>query len=151
MPKPAKNKRSLQIADESGLQIQVTLWGNNATKLEFTEGKVFAIKGAKVSDYQGKSLNAGDDTQIFLNPENKRTEELTRWYMTKPEALNSITQNNLNREGSNNPDQPRVAENFKLIQELIEAVNADLNESSNPWNSSGKPQKAKFYKISGFI
>jgi replication factor A1 len=60
MPKPAKNKRSLQIADESGLQIQVTLWGNNATKLEFTEGKVFAIKGAKVSDYQGKSLNAGD-------------------------------------------------------------------------------------------
>jgi ssDNA-binding replication factor A large subunit len=37
------------------------LWGKNATKLDLTEGKVFAVKGAKVSDYGGKSLNAGDE------------------------------------------------------------------------------------------
>jgi len=32
---PSKDKRSLQIADESGLAIQLTLWGGNATKHEF--------------------------------------------------------------------------------------------------------------------
>lgn len=47
--------------DQTGLQIQLTLWGKNATKLELSEGRVFAVKGAKVSDYGGKSLNAGDE------------------------------------------------------------------------------------------
>jgi replication factor A1 len=71
MTKPPKDKRSLQISDESGLQIQVTLWGGNASRLNFTEGAVLAIKSAKVSDYGGKSLNAGDEhSQIFINPDN---------------------------------------------------------------------------------
>jgi len=56
----------LNLADETGLQIQLTLWGKNATKLDFTEGHVLAVKGARVSDYGGKSLNAGDEhSQIF--------------------------------------------------------------------------------------
>jgi replication factor A1 len=59
--RPAKDKRSLTLVDESGLQIQLTLWGKNATRLEFSEGRVLAIKGAKVSEYGGKSLNAGDE------------------------------------------------------------------------------------------
>ena len=60
-PRPAKDKRSLQLADETGLQIQVTLWGTHATRLPFQVGAVLAIKGARVSDYGGKSLNAGDE------------------------------------------------------------------------------------------
>jgi ssDNA-binding replication factor A large subunit len=39
----------------------VTLWGINATKLEFREGSVLAIRGAKVSDYGGKTLNSGHE------------------------------------------------------------------------------------------
>ena len=59
--RPPKDKRTLQLVDETGLQIQLTLWGNNATRLELAEGRVFAVKGARVSDYGGKSLNAGDE------------------------------------------------------------------------------------------
>lgn len=54
-----KDRRQISIADESGLAIQVTLWGGNATKLDFREGEVLAIRGAKVSDYGGKTLNSG--------------------------------------------------------------------------------------------
>jgi hypothetical protein len=32
---PSKDKRTLSLADESGLSIQLTLWGNNATKENF--------------------------------------------------------------------------------------------------------------------
>jgi replication factor A1 len=63
---PSKDKRTLQIADESSLAIQVTLWGKNATKLELREGAVLAIRGARVSDYGGKTLNSGDEhSQIY--------------------------------------------------------------------------------------
>jgi replication factor A1 len=50
-PKPAKDRRNLTITDESGLEISVTLWGGNATKQPYEEGRILQIKGAKVSDY----------------------------------------------------------------------------------------------------
>ncbi len=75
----------------------MTLWGNNATKLVYAEGRVLAIKGARVSDYGGKSLNAGDEhSQVFLDPVGDlRCEKLYKWYASaSPEQLkntNSIT------------------------------------------------------------
>lgn len=47
-----------------------------------------AIKGAKVSDYNGKSLNAGDGhSQLTIEPDNKRVQELKEWYQKNPTAL----------------------------------------------------------------
>ena len=40
-----------------------------------------ALRGARVSDYNGKSLNSGDEhSQMFIDPEHKRTTELKAWY-----------------------------------------------------------------------
>lgn len=62
------------------------MWGRNATKLPYEEGHVLAIKGAKVSDYGGKSLNAGDEhSQLFLDPEHPRTQKLRLWYLADPQ------------------------------------------------------------------
>jgi ssDNA-binding replication factor A large subunit len=59
------------------LSISVTLWGANASKLEFREGHVLAIRGAKVSDFNGKTLNSGDEhSQIYIDVDHKRTREL---------------------------------------------------------------------------
>ena len=49
------------IADESNLCITVSLWGNNARIQNYSEGAVMGLRGARVSDYSGKSLNAGDE------------------------------------------------------------------------------------------
>jgi len=39
-----------------------------------------AVKGVRVSDYGGKSLNAGNEhSLIFINIDHKRTRELTQW------------------------------------------------------------------------
>ena len=74
---PSKDKRTLQICDESGLGIALTLWGKNASKFDFREGDVAAIKGTRVSDYQGKTLNSGEEhSQIYINLDLKRTKEL---------------------------------------------------------------------------
>lgn len=40
-----------------------------------------ALKGARVSDYGGKSLNSGDEhSNMFIDPKNKRTDALKSWY-----------------------------------------------------------------------
>jgi ssDNA-binding replication factor A large subunit len=53
-----RHKRILTLLDESA-KMQVTMWSSNAT-LNYQMGKVIAIRGARVSDFQGKSLNSGD-------------------------------------------------------------------------------------------
>jgi replication factor A1 len=76
-PKPQKERRTVTITDESKLEIQVTLWSGNANKVPFAEGRIVQIKGAKVSDYGGRSLNAGEEhSQVFLDGDHKRVREL---------------------------------------------------------------------------
>lgn len=69
-----KDRRNINIVDESGLSIQISLWGGLAKRDEYREGDVVALKGARVSDYGGKSLNSGDEHgHMFVNPDHKRT------------------------------------------------------------------------------
>ena len=77
----SKEKRNLNLADESGNSIALTLWGKNAVQENFDVGQVIAIRGAKVSDYNGKTLNSGhENSQIYINIEHKRTKQLQTWF-----------------------------------------------------------------------
>ena len=43
---------------------------------------IIAVKGARVSDYNGKSLNASDEAcQIIFNPSHKAVQPLKEWYI----------------------------------------------------------------------
>ena len=99
-----------------------------------------SLRGARVSDYNGKSLNSGDEhSQIFIDINHKRTDELRRWWATQkrdPLAFNSITGGLVN--SLVNPIQNPCAsktdlteskavidrDNFKLCDELIEEVDS---------------------------
>lgn len=83
---PSRDKKTLCIADDSGLSIQLTLWGGHALNDKLKEGQILAVRGARVSDYGGKSLNAGDEnSKIYINIDHKRTEQLRKWYDENPE------------------------------------------------------------------
>jgi replication factor A1 len=72
-----KDRRNIIIADESELSIQISLWGSNAHNSSYVTGQVLALRGARVSDYNGKSLNSGDEhSQIYIDPDHKRTHAL---------------------------------------------------------------------------
>ena len=74
-----KDRRNIVIVDEGCTEIVVSLWVKNAKRERFNikEGQVVAIKGTRVSDYSGKTLNSGDEhSQIFVEPKHKRTQEL---------------------------------------------------------------------------
>ncbi len=98
-----------------------------------------------MSDYNGKSLNSGDEhSQMFIDPDHKRARELRNWYelhKSKNLSLSSVTINatiitngaatasNGGLNGATGPGSER-SDNFKLSEELIE-------ELSNPPSRSG--------------
>lgn len=64
-----RDRRQIALGDESGLSMMATLWGDLAKNEKVQIGTVMAIKGAKVSDYGGKSLNISDSQcHIEFNP-----------------------------------------------------------------------------------
>jgi replication factor A1 len=108
---------------------------------------VFAIKGARVSDYGGKSLNAGEEhSQIYIDPEHKRAHELKAWYAANP---NLARQHSITAQRGEGGDGFQRPDNFKLIQEVLDAVAEDTQALNS--NYGAGPQKSKFYKISGFV
>lgn len=60
----SKDRRNVTLVDnsgENGTSISVTFWSGNARLTTFSSGQVIAIKGARVSCYNGKSLNCGEE------------------------------------------------------------------------------------------
>eukprot|EP00538_Stauroneis_constricta_P011346 CAMPEP_0119557696 /NCGR_PEP_ID=MMETSP1352-20130426/9280_1 /TAXON_ID=265584 /ORGANISM="Stauroneis constricta, Strain CCMP1120" /LENGTH=643 /DNA_ID=CAMNT_0007604835 /DNA_START=186 /DNA_END=2117 /DNA_ORIENTATION=- len=74
-------KRDVTIADDSGAQIRITLWGRDgATFEENCElHQVVAFRRARVSDYGGKTLS-GSSGGTFVEPPVPRTNELRTWW-----------------------------------------------------------------------
>ena len=49
------------MEDDSGVSISATLWGSIASDENFEIGNVLVAKGAKVSNYGGKSISLSND------------------------------------------------------------------------------------------
>jgi len=47
------------------------------------EGNVVGMRGCQVSDFNGRSLNCGDNVQVYIEPSHQRTVDLLKWYNSK--------------------------------------------------------------------
>ena len=57
------------VADDSNLTCVICFWAERyMDELTTAHGSVIAIVKARVSDYYHKSLNANEDSKVFLNP-----------------------------------------------------------------------------------
>ena len=80
-------KRSLVLRDRSGGSIELTLWGATATGIgEELYGlvqqgarPVFAIKSARVGDFNGKTLSTIGSSIIRVEPAIPGASELRAW------------------------------------------------------------------------
>ena len=80
------------VCDESNLSCVICFWSDkHLAKLDSAEGKVLAILAARVSDFSHKSLNASEDSRVFVDPEGfGRVDELRIWYdniCSRPEKI----------------------------------------------------------------
>ncbi|XP_054454284.1 LOW QUALITY PROTEIN: replication protein A 70 kDa DNA-binding subunit [Anoplopoma fimbria] len=81
------SKRTLNLMDMSGKLVTVTLWGEDAEKFEGSGQPIVAIKGAKLSDYGGRSLSASFSSTVMINPDIPEAYKLRGWYDKEGHAV----------------------------------------------------------------
>ncbi|PAA87268.1 hypothetical protein BOX15_Mlig007287g1, partial [Macrostomum lignano] len=73
-------KRDLTLVDSSGCSVRCTLWGDEAVKFNGEKKPVVAVKGAKVSDFGGRSLSSTTNSCFLINPSMPEADRLRGWY-----------------------------------------------------------------------
>lgn len=73
-------KRDITLVDQSKKEVNLTLWGGEAQKFEASGNPIVAIKGAKVSDFNGRSLSCAMSSTLQINPDIKEAHVLKGWY-----------------------------------------------------------------------
>ncbi|KAF3705738.1 Replication protein A 70 kDa DNA-binding subunit [Channa argus] len=83
------SKRALNLIDTTGKVVTVTLWGEEAEKFDGSRQPVVAIKGARLSDFGGRSLSALFSSTIMVNPDIPEAFRLRAWYDQEGYAVDS--------------------------------------------------------------
>ncbi|KAH9644803.1 hypothetical protein HF086_007891 [Spodoptera exigua] len=74
-------KRELTLVDNSGGAVVLTLWGKEAESFEGNSNPVIAVKGARLSEFNGsKSLSCLASSMIRQNPDLPEAHKLRGWY-----------------------------------------------------------------------
>ncbi|CAG0885163.1 unnamed protein product [Cyprideis torosa] len=87
-------KRNVELVDRSNCKIGLALWGETATNFNGTDNPIVAVKGAKVSDFNGRSLSVLNRTMIQINPDIDEAHRLQAWYTSEgcQQAPRSLTE-----------------------------------------------------------
>ncbi|XP_053187878.1 replication protein A 70 kDa DNA-binding subunit-like [Scomber japonicus] len=83
------SKRALNLIDTTGKVVTVTLWGEEAEKFDGSGQPVVAIKGARLSDFGGRSLSALFSSTVMVNPDMPQAFRLRAWYDKEGYAVDS--------------------------------------------------------------
>ncbi|TPP58083.1 Replication protein A DNA-binding subunit [Fasciola gigantica] len=74
-------KRELSIVDNSNCVVRLTLWGDEAANFDGSQHPSIVVKGAKVSDFNGRSLSVSTTSSVLLAPTNvPEAIRLKGWY-----------------------------------------------------------------------
>uniref|UniRef100_A0A0A9DZF7 CCHC-type domain-containing protein n=1 Tax=Arundo donax TaxID=35708 RepID=A0A0A9DZF7_ARUDO len=88
----------------SGRSVEVTFWGNfcdiEGQQLQCDSGlnPILALRGARINDFNGKSVNTISTTQLRINPDFPDAERLRQWYITEGKTAACVS---LSREMPN--------------------------------------------------
>ena len=72
-------KRDIQLVDQSGQSIRLTLWGKQAETFNHDDEPVIAFKGVKVGDFGGRSLSMFSSATMSVNPDIQEAHQLRGW------------------------------------------------------------------------
>ncbi|KFM74172.1 Replication protein A DNA-binding subunit, partial [Stegodyphus mimosarum] len=73
-------KRDIRLVDRSNKEVSLTLWGTDAEKFDGSMNPIITVKGARVSDYNGRSLSVTMSSVLQINPDIKEAHMLKGWY-----------------------------------------------------------------------
>ncbi|GFY04709.1 replication protein A 70 kDa DNA-binding subunit [Trichonephila clavipes] len=73
-------KRDIKLVDRSNKEVNLTLWGKEAESFDGTLFPVVAVKGARVSEFNGRSLSVTMSSSMQINPDIKEAHILKGWF-----------------------------------------------------------------------
>lgn len=152
-------KRTFRIVDHTSTAIECTLWGNVAQNLDADSvmNQVVAMKAARVSDFNGKSLSVNG---YEINPDCPETGNLQKWWSNGGSEANvtSMTQGRGGGGGRNEPpitlqemDERRLGTNiekpdyFNVVATILR-IPVDM-EKRTPWYNAVPTDEGPAYKV----
>nr|DBA34216.1 TPA: hypothetical protein GDO54_001796 [Pyxicephalus adspersus] len=81
------SKRNVHLMDTSGKMVTTTLWGDDADKFDGSRQPVVAIKGARLSDFGGRSLSVLSSSTVMINPDIPEAFKLRGWFDSEGQVL----------------------------------------------------------------
>ncbi|XP_064438433.1 replication protein A 70 kDa DNA-binding subunit isoform X3 [Mirounga angustirostris] len=93
------SKRNIYLMDMSGKVVTATLWGEDADRFDGSRQPVMAIKGARVSDFGGRSLSVLSSSTVIVNPDIPEAYKLRGWFDSEGRALDGVSISDLKSGG----------------------------------------------------
>ncbi|KAM9319279.1 replication protein A 70 kDa DNA-binding subunit [Gastrophryne carolinensis] len=81
------SKRTIHLMDKSGKVVSATLWGEDAEKFDGSRQPVVAIKGARLSDFGGRSLSVLSASTLLINPDIPEAFKLRGWFDSEGQVI----------------------------------------------------------------
>ncbi|XP_010776450.1 replication protein A 70 kDa DNA-binding subunit-like [Notothenia coriiceps] len=106
------SKRALQLIDTTGNVVTLTLWGEEAEKFDSSVNPVVAVKGARLSDFGGRSVSALYSSTVMVNPDLPEAFSLRAWYDQGGYALDGRSLTEIRSAGSG------AKTNWKMLSEV---------------------------------
>ncbi|RDL37865.1 putative single-stranded DNA-binding protein 68k chain [Venustampulla echinocandica] len=94
------DKRDLTLVDDSGFSVRLTIWGKTATAFDTNPESIVAFKGAKVSDFNGRSLSLLSSGSMSLDPDIPEAHKLKGWYDSQGRSESFATHTNMASAGA---------------------------------------------------
>ncbi|KAI1662661.1 replication factor-a protein [Daldinia decipiens] len=109
------DKRELTLVDDTSYSVRLTIWGKTATTFTTQPESIVAFKGAKVSDFGGRSLSLLSSGSMNVDPDIEEAHRLKGWYDSQGRTDNFSTHNNMASMGSatGRVDQAKVISQVK--------------------------------------
>ncbi|KAG5843956.1 hypothetical protein ANANG_G00156390 [Anguilla anguilla] len=107
------SKRAISLVDASGKMVAVTLWGDEAEKFDGSGQPILAIKGARLSDFGGRSLSALFSSTVMINPDIPEAYKLRGWYDKEGHALEAQSMTELKGGGGGGGNT-----NWKMLSDV---------------------------------
>uniref|UniRef100_A0A9L0SVY7 Replication protein A subunit n=1 Tax=Equus caballus TaxID=9796 RepID=A0A9L0SVY7_HORSE len=107
------SKRNIYLMDTSGKVVTTTLWGEDADRFDGSRQPVMAIKGARVSDFGGRSLSVLSSSTVIMNPDISEAYKLRGWFDSEGQALDGVSISDLKGGGTGGSNT-----NWKTLYEV---------------------------------
>ncbi len=113
------DKRDLTIVDDTNFSVRITIWGKTATNFATKPESVVAFKGAKVSDFGGRSLSLLSSGTMAVDPDIPEAHRLKGWYDAAGRTDSFATHNNMATVGGATGRQDQLKSILQIKDENL--------------------------------